>query len=433
MQSLLVERATNTILAHSFAATATESLYSSLSQSTKELFPEKCHTASVNALAIENIDHRYLLSGSGDSLINLWDLKDDSNGGEAQYAAIATIPRKSVHNFGISAIKWWPQDTGMFFSASFDHTVKVWDTNTLEVVHSFDLNNRVYAIDVNGSQTNQFSSQALIASASDQPFIRLLDIRSASSAHTLSGHKGKTLVVAWHPQNSYILASGGHDGETKIWDIRRSKSCLARLDMNKTNSRSVAMDSLNLGSTTVKAHLGPVNSVVWDQLGHLLYTAGNDDKVRVWDMLSTTCPPLNKLINFGPLTRNKYLQTLPMVLSPRNETEIQYLLFASDSGYILVFRALDGKLVTRLLRHGSKKTVRATLLVYAGDFSGNYYSGCQDGDIIAWSSERGDEDLIQHGFSLPNFPEQTLDSEEVKLSLSDLYDDPYFKKHHKST
>lgn len=441
MQSLLLERTTGRILPAAFASTVTESLYSSISQSTADLFPEKCHSAAVNALAIERIDFRYMLSGSGDSSIRLWDLKEkeigisETDGNGSGYPSIASVPRKEAHTFGISAMQWWPQDTGMFFSASFDHTVKVWDTNRMEVVHTFDLNARVYDTDVSGRQINQFLSQAIIASASDQPFIRLLDIRSASSAHILPGHKGKTQVVSWHPQNSHILASGGHDGEAKIWDIRRSNSCLARLDLTKTNSRSALVDSLNLGATSVKAHLGPVNAVVWDQLGHILYTAGNDDKVRVWDMLLTHSPPVNKLINYGPLTRNKYLQTLPMVLSPRTETEIQYLLFASDSGYILVFRALDGKLVTRLLRRGSKSTVRASSLVYAEESSATYFSGWQDGNIVALRPEYPDQELIQFAYSTdPSDGRSTSTGteEEVKISLKDLYDDPYFQMQHRN-
>lgn len=428
MESLFLNRATGKILHHEFSATLTEYKYSLLSQATPDLFPAKCHSASVNALAIEKNEFRYMLSGSGDSSLKLWDLKDPSRGRQGNYSAIASIPRRTAHTFGISSLQWWPQDTGMFFSASFDHTVKVWDTNMLEAVHTFDLNNRVYSIDVSGAQQNQFSSQALIATASDQPFIRLLDIRSASSAHTLPGHKGKTLVVSWHPQNPSLLASGGHDGEAKIWDIRRSNSCLARLDMTKTNARSAKTDALNLGSTSIKAHLGPVNAVIWDQFGHILYTAGNDDKVRVWDMTSTRCPPLNKLINFGPLTRNKYLQTLPMVLSPRQETEIQYLLFASDSGYILVFRALDGKLVTRLQRSGSKGTVRASALAYAGESSAMYFSGGQDGDIVAWRS-----DLLNQTseIGLGDLNNEGVEETDVKITLEDLYDDPYFQIHHK--
>lgn len=436
MQSLLLERATGAILPLAYATTITESLYASLAQSNRDYFPENCHSAAINALAIEEIESRYMLSGSGDSSIKLWDLADVPEG-EEKYTPIASIPRKAAHNFGVSAVQWWKQDTGMFFTASFDHTVKVWDTNSLEVVHTFDLNNRVYAIDVNGAQINAHLSQALVAAASDQPFIRLLDIRASSSAHTLPGHKGKTIAVSWHPQNPYLLASGGHDGEAKVWDIRRSKSCLARLDMTKTNTRPASIDALNLGSTSIKAHLGPVNAVVWDRLGHILYTAGNDDKVRVWDMTSTTSPPVNKLINFGPLTRNKYLQTLPMILSPRTETETQYLLFSSDSGYILVFRAIDGKLVLRLLRSGSKNTVRATSLAYAGNFSAMYYSGCQDGDIVAWRGEGVKEELMQYGTVARDAPAEknsNIEEEEtaVKLTLEDLYDDPYFQMHHKN-
>ena len=71
---------------------------------------------------------------------------------------------------------------------------------------TFDLLNKVYDIDIS-------AENALIATANDQPFIRLLDLNSTSSAHTLLGHKGKTLVVKWHPINLNILASGGYDGK----------------------------------------------------------------------------------------------------------------------------------------------------------------------------------------------------------------------------
>jgi len=38
------------------------------------------------------------------------------------------------HSYGISSLQWYTFDTGMFYSASFDKTVKVWDTNALEVI-----------------------------------------------------------------------------------------------------------------------------------------------------------------------------------------------------------------------------------------------------------------------------------------------------------
>lgn len=404
MQSLLLDRTIGNITPLQFATTLTQSYYSQIYQSAKRsVFPPNCHqNALVNSLSLESSEYRFLLSGCADSSIKLWDLQReeiqrqenevdarqydhrslydafDYDNPISTFANVATIPRKSQHKFGISTIQWWPHDTGMFVSLSFDHTVKIWDTNELIPVYSFDLDHRVYSIDICDNDEN-----GLVATGCDQPFIRLLDLRSTSSLHTLQGHKGKTLVVKWHPIHSYLLASGGHDGEVKIWDIRRSKSCLSRLDMLRTNIRNTSSD--NLTKSSVKAHLGPVNGLVWDESGTVLYTAGNDDKVRVWDMISSLPPAINKLINFGPLTRNKYPQTIPILLNPKEETELQYLLFPSESSDVFVFRTVDGKMVSRLSRKGTKNVGRTCSMVNGGPFSGTYYCGTVDGEIIRWA------------------------------------------------
>jgi len=38
-----------------------------------------------------------------------------------------------VHKFSVETVQWYPHDTGMFVSSSFDKTMKVWDTETLKV------------------------------------------------------------------------------------------------------------------------------------------------------------------------------------------------------------------------------------------------------------------------------------------------------------
>lgn len=404
MQSLLLDRLVTKVSPLEFATSITESFYTNLQQRAgHDVFPLNCHSnAAVNSLSIDS-DKRFVLSGCANSSIKLWDLNQSEETGynptdvdsdlDIDYdnptsviGNIATIPRKSAHEFGVSSIQWWPYDTGMFVSSSFDHTVKVWDTNELEIVHSFDLESRVYSIDICGNTVNTRTANALVAVASDQPFIRLLDLRSSASSHSLLGHKGKTLCVKWHPTNPNLLASGGFDGEVKIWDIRRSKSCLCRLDMLKTNtsSRKSYDDDSNLTKTSVKAHLGPVNGLEWDPAGIALYTTGNDDKIRIWDLISSYAPPINKLVNFGPLTRNKYPQTIPIVLSPLGETELQYLLFPSDNDDIFIFRAIDGKLVSRLKRKGEKANGRTSSMVSIGNNLGTYICGTMDGEIIIW-------------------------------------------------
>lgn len=216
MQSLLLETKLGNITPLKFANIITDNYYSSqLYQTAKyDVFPSNCHkNALVNCLSLESVDYRFLLSGSGDSSIKLWDLHQqeqirtenevdaklnkihhprrfdtfDYDNPVTAFANVAIMPAREFHKFGVSALEWWPFDTGLFVSSSFDHSVKVWDTNELVPVYSFNLNNRVYSIDVSGENS-------LIATASDQPFIRLLDMRSTSSAHTLKGHKGKTLV-----------------------------------------------------------------------------------------------------------------------------------------------------------------------------------------------------------------------------------------------
>lgn len=456
MQSLLLDRAVTRISPLEFVTTITESFYSTLNQKAlRDVFPINCHhNAAVNSLALETGDYRYLLSGCADSSIKLWDLtvqdevtdnKDDYNiewqtktkfdkfdydNPKYTYSNIATIPRKTIHAFGVSAVQWWPFDTGMFVSASFDHTVKVWDTNELVPVHGFDLNNRVYSIDICGHSQNTHSASALVAAASDQPFIRLLDLRSTSSAHTLAGHKGKTLSVKWHPQNPNLLASGGFDGEVKVWDIRRSESCLCRLDMLKTSS--LVVDTGNLTKPTVKAHSGPVNGLVWDELGDVLYSAGNDDKVRGWDMTPSLAPPVNKLVNFGPLTRNKYPQTIPIALSHKLESEMQFLLFPSDNGDIFIYRTIDGKLVSRLSRKGSKNSGRTTSIVNAGPFTATYICGTMDGEIITWAPtwDKPDiDDVFEPEFQVHDQEDRTRREELAQEARKIIESDPYFKFH----
>jgi len=42
-----------------------------------------------------------------------------------------------VHRYSVETVQWYPYDTGMFTSSSFDKTLKIWDTNTLQVREKF--------------------------------------------------------------------------------------------------------------------------------------------------------------------------------------------------------------------------------------------------------------------------------------------------------
>lgn len=374
MQSLLHDRNLTIISPLEFSKTLIESTYISLKPQSSSYHSN----GSINCLSLENHEFKYLLSGSADLSIKLWEkpsddlstfdyLDPDIPTTPSNLNLLGTIPRKTGHEFGVSYIQWWPIDTGMFISSSFDHTVKIWDTNEFSIIKEFNLNNRVYAFDIKNN---------LIAIASDQPFIRLLDINSTSTAQTIKGHKGKTITVKWHPKDENIFASGGFDGEIKIWDIRRSNNCLCRLDMLNTSNYY----NEDITKESIKAHSAPVNGLVWDKLGHTLFSTGNDDKIKVWDMLSPY-PPKNKLINFGPLTRNKFLQNLPLTLNYNYENDLQYIIFPSDNGDLFFFRTVDGKLVKRIRQDNG----RIVSVAMDRPFSNEFYCGSINGDITMYS------------------------------------------------
>lgn len=94
-----------------------------------------------------------MLSGHVDSSIDLWDLthppinlsyEPDSL---ALIKPITTVPRESPenHKYAISGINFFPFDSGLFTSSSYDKSVKVWDTNSLSVAGSFDVEAPIWA------------------------------------------------------------------------------------------------------------------------------------------------------------------------------------------------------------------------------------------------------------------------------------------------
>ena len=187
----------------------------------------------------------------------------------------------------------------------------------------------------------------LVACATQHPAVRLVDLRSGANAHSLAGHQGAVLSVAWSPQNENILASGGSDGTVRFWDIRRSASSLGVLDLENSlgilSEHGTGWDSRPRDRG--KAHVGACNGVVWSDDGNYVVTAGHDERIRVWDMSTGA----NTLSHFGPIVKNSHLSTLLPLLVPSNVTTpgLQILLYPNERE-ILVFDMLDGTLLKRL-------------------------------------------------------------------------------------
>ncbi|ORX61420.1 WD40 repeat-like protein [Hesseltinella vesiculosa] len=317
----------------------------------------------VNGLDIETVEQRYLMSGGADGRIHIYDLQVSSRKKVTKIPPIASVSRADRHLYAVSSVSWYPFDTGMFISSSYDQTIRVWDTNEMNVACTFPLDSLVHC-----QAISPIASHSLVAAAAAEPRIRLCDLRSGAFTHSLSDHVGEVYSCLWSPSQEFTLYSGGSDGTVRVWDIRRASACLASLDQENGADP--------LGETNT-AHGGrPVNGLTASADGQYLVTLGKDEKIRLWD----TTTGKNMLVNYGSYFRNRYKSRLQPVISDADVWP-PLLFVPSDDQQVLVYGLLDGKLTKRL--RGAYG--RVTCVEQRASHQ-EIYSGSNEGDILVWEA-----------------------------------------------
>lgn len=339
-----------------------------------------------------------LISGGAEASIKLWDLGHSENTHKHYINHPVAVVKKSSssHQYGITYVCFYPFDSLAFLSSSYDHNLKVCATETMTVSATFDLDSVIYS-----HSLSPIADHLLVACATQHSTVRLVDLRSGASTHSLAGHSRAVLSVAWSPHEEYILASGSSDGTARLWDIRRSANSLGLLDLEDSVG-IVGEDGLGKDARSRekgKAHTDAVNGVVWSDDGRHLVTAGHDERVRVWDMNSGA----NALSHFGPIIKNTHLSTLLPLLVPTSlqESGKQVMLYPNPKE-ILMFDLFEGTLLKRLRvpgvlvapirgRAGQMNTSsRTTSLAWrAGNV--DFYSAHSDGAIRAWLPKTPEE------------------------------------------
>ncbi|KAI5358952.1 putative DNA excision repair protein Rad28/ERCC8/Ckn1/ATCSA-1 [Septoria linicola] len=359
---------------------------------------DSAHVAGVSSIAIDRFEGRYLISGGADSSLAIWDLEaaeTASSGSVTHFPLTAAAKTSKTASLSITHVSFYPFDSLALLTSGYDHSLKLFSSETLEVSASFDLGSTVYS-----HATSNVASHLLVACASQHPAVRLVDLRSGSATHSLAGHSGSVLTVAWHPKQENILASGATDGIVRMWDVRKSASSLGVLDME---------DSIGVGGYDGKgtgarrrekgrAHNGAVNGVSWTDDGRFLVTAGHDERVRVWDIDAGA----NTLVNFGPGLKNATTTALLPLLAPSylsaGENE---MVFYPNPKEILAFDVHEGTLLNRLrvrnmpgasqadtnIRNPKNRTTSLAWRAHHVEM----YSGHGDGTIRCWKPQTAED------------------------------------------
>ncbi|KAF2877816.1 WD40-repeat-containing domain protein [Massariosphaeria phaeospora] len=386
------------------------------------------HISGVNAITIDRFEGRYLLSGGADSSIALWDLESHSTApdGSASHLPLSAVNKTAdEYKLGITQLSFYPFDSLAFLTSSYDHTVKVYSSETLAPSASFDLDSVVYNIAL-----STIASHLLVACATQHPAVRLVDLRSGASTHSLAGHSGAILSTAWSPVREHMLASGATDGSVRLWDIRRSVGELGVLDLeDSVGVLGKPASSFTRNSVMGKAHRGPVNGITWTEDGRHLVTCGHDERIRVW----STETGANTLANFGPTIKNSGLAPCIPVLAPvQNLTPEKDVIFYPNEHEILAYELFDGKLLRKLRRPEQQRRMpeatgagqrnikdRITALAWRTHDTG-MYSAHADGSIAAWTPRTEDDaDLDEEA------EQEREEKEDTKKRKRGVLDDIY--------
>lgn len=345
----------------------------SLSRTKDVLSP---HQSPVNCIDIDHSECRYLLSGGGNSSIAAYDLEEHSKNGEKKtFNPIFAIGRK--HEYGISSIQWYSHDNGLFFTGSFDKTVKMWDPNNLEDVLTFNMEGRVYSISLSPTAM----SHSLIAVGTSDQKGRLCDIRSGTTAHSLIGHKEAIFSVRWCPGNEFLLATGSQDKTIRFWDVRKGGHLMS-LDQHDLPETSITDNKFKLSSpnkpSTATAHNGTVTGLSFTSDGQFLLSTGTDNRLKCWNSSSG----VNTLVNF-PETKNFSKSSTQMAISKND-----MIVYHPNANMINAYHIHTGKLIGTLQGHYEK--VNAVAFHPSKE---ELYSGANDHMILIFSPSEDENEI----------------------------------------
>ena len=137
-------------------------------------------------------------------------------------------------------------------SSSLDKTIKLWDRNSKECIHSFtEYSGYVNSVAFHPSGT-------FIAAGSTDSTVKIWDIRTNKLIQHYTSHTAPINCVSFHPCGNYLLTAS-NDATLKIFDLLEGKIFY-----------------------TLHGHQGHALAVAFSKAGDYFASAGVDEQVMVW-------------------------------------------------------------------------------------------------------------------------------------------------------
>ncbi|KAF5308966.1 hypothetical protein D9758_018970 [Tetrapyrgos nigripes] len=208
--------------------------------------PMTISTTSIVFSVAYSPDGRYIVSGSDDNTVRIWDVQTGHQYGES-FAG---------HTRWVRSVAFSP-DGRHVVSGSDDHTIRIWDIQTGQQVGESLEGHRDLVNSVAFSPDGKH-----VVSGSDDNTVRIWDVQTGQQfGEPLEGHTEGVTSVAYSLDGRHVV-SGSGDNTVRIWDLQTGhqfRGCFV-------------------------GHTEAVWSVAFSPDGRHVVSGSSDKTVRIWDM-----------------------------------------------------------------------------------------------------------------------------------------------------
>jgi WD40 repeat protein len=229
------------------------------------------HTSEGYGLSWNSNVTGQILSGSDDSLICLWDIREAC-------LDVQTLQIFKGHKSGVEDVAWCHFSPTKFASVGDDSQLMVWDSRDNRSGRPVDFVENAHNGDVHCLAFNPFDEFSIATGGSDG-IVSLWDTRLLKKkVKSLFGHYEGVYQVSWAPTEKNVLASSGIDRRVYVWDTATSLSDHA---VDATVETSPELLFLHGG------HTSKVSDFSWSPDNRLLVASVAEDNIlQVWKMVS---------------------------------------------------------------------------------------------------------------------------------------------------
>lgn len=221
------------------------------------------HTKEGFGLNWSTIKEGYLLSGSNDGIVCMWDI----NSGNSQ-------PIKSFHEHAAECedVSFNKKVDNIIVSCGDDKKLIMYDYRQDKPIISVD----AHESEVNSVDFNPFNEFLLLSGSSDKT-CALWDIRNLKiKLHSFIQHTDKVIGAKWNMKKQNVFASFSDDRRVMVWDVSQIGATIATADNEDGPSELVF---------THGGHTDKINDIDWNVNEELMCASVSQDNViQIWEM-----------------------------------------------------------------------------------------------------------------------------------------------------